>query len=59
MSHKKDRYDVALNMMHKSYTDEQIVDILNFDLYQLEVIRQKYNELGSNAYQWVEEQFVK
>ncbi len=55
---KKERYDVALNMMYKSYTDEQIVDILNFDLQQVEVIRQKYNELGDNAYKWVEEQFI-
>ena len=56
---EKNKFDVALNMVYKSYSDEQIVDILNLDLNLVKVIRQKYNELGLNASQWIDEQFLK
>ncbi len=29
---EKNKYDVALNMIYKNYTDEQVVDILNLDI---------------------------
>jgi len=45
--------------MRKDYTDEQVVDITNLNLQQVLIVRQKYNELGEAAYQWVDEEFLK
>lgn len=55
---EKDRYLVALNMIKKDYTNEQIVDILNLELEQIEVIRKKYNELDEKTFNWIDNQFI-
>jgi len=55
----KEKYIVALNMMRNDYTDKQVVDITNLILQQVLIVRQKYNELGEAAYQWVDEEFLK
>ena len=55
----KKSYEFAMRLIENKYEDTQIFNLTNLDIQRIKELRQKYTELGLNAYQWIEEQFLK